>query len=108
MFTRGQKRRAFLIVMNGFMDRYCPEIEGPGMTDQRLAERIAERMSMRLIWAAPARFSGSCDPKNLKIFAGPCPLSQSPVPVLAGAALIKMARAKYEILDPASDQLTLL
>jgi hypothetical protein len=68
---------------------------------------ISALTPMRVIWGGPGRFSGSCDPKALKIFAGPCPLSVSSVPALAGHELLKMARAEYEIPDPAARQLTL-
>jgi len=66
MVTREDKRRAFLIVMSGFMERYAPEIEA-GMTDARLRECIQRMMRFRVIWGGPGRFSGRCDPGNLKI-----------------------------------------
>jgi hypothetical protein len=44
MLTRDEKRRAFLIVMNGFMEKYAAEIEGAGMSDERLVSCIARRM----------------------------------------------------------------
>jgi len=55
MLTREEKRRAFLIVMNGFMERYADEIEGPGMSDARLAACIAGMMRFRLVWGGPGR-----------------------------------------------------
>lgn len=107
MLSRNEKRRAFLIVMSGFMERYAAEIEGLGMTEERLAECIARMMQFRLIWGGPNRFSGRCDPKGLKIWAGPTPLAQSRLPILAGCEVLQMARAEYEIQDPETKQLAL-
>lgn len=107
MLSREDKRRAFYIVMNGFMERYAAEIIGPGMSDARLTECIQRMMQFRLIWGGPGRFSGRCQPDGLKIWAGPTPLEQFASPVLAGDEVLRMTRAEYEIADPTATQLAL-
>lgn len=105
MFTREEKRRAFLNAMSGFMERFAPEIE-TGMTDLRLEECLAWKMSMQVIWGGPGRFSGSCKPERLQIFAAPTPLHRERL-ILDRAEVMAMARAEYEIPDPDARQLQL-
>ena len=103
MFGREEKRRAMLIVLNGFMERHAAEIE-TGMTDERLKEAIAARMAMRLVWGGPGRFSGSCNPEQLQIFAGPTPLEIAERPIVAAEGLLKLVREEYGIPDPSAAQ----
>ena len=63
---------------------------------------------MRLVWGGPGRFSGSCDPAKLLVFAGPAPLKIPKAPILTRHELVQMARSEYEIPDPSAIQLSLL
>lgn len=104
--TRDEKEHAFFIATR-FFDEHYFENKRCGLSDEELTQALQKGLSVRRSWGGPGRFSGTCDPNGLKIYAGRCPLTVGSKPIFEGSVTLAMARALYDIADPNEAQQSL-
>lgn len=106
--TRADKRQAFERATRSLITWHGEEV-AEGVTDERLAELLAEVLGIFGGSGGPNSTSITYTGSGLKIWAGWTTVNHvTDKPIFQGSATVKMAREVYKISDPSDDQVQLL